>query len=218
MIELETVCTGDDVAALRQLISRGGYTDGGNTAGRAARQVKLNDQLQGGGVLETVRQTVQKALNSHPLYKAYAQPKSTVRMLVSRYEAGGAYGAHVDEPLMGGKRVDLSFTLFLSPPDSYDGGELALLEPSGSVEIKLPAGDAILYPTQALHEVRPVTRGERLAVVGWIRSLIRCPQQRAILFELDTATRTVFDAEGKTPLYDTLAKTRANLMRMWADD
>jgi len=218
MIELENVCTDDEVSALVRLISRGDYADGGQTAGRAARQVKLNDQLQSGGVLDTVRQTVQRALDRHPLYKAYARPKSTIRMLVSRYEEGSAYGAHVDEPIMGGKRVDLSFTLFLSPPDSFEGGELTLLEPSGSVEVKLPAGHVVLYPTQALHEVKPVISGERLAVVGWIRSYIRSPQQREILFEMDVATSTVFDAQGKSPLYDTLAKTKANLMRMWADD
>jgi len=218
MIELEKVCSADEASALNQLISRGDYADGGKTAGRAARQVKLNEQLQNGGVLDTVRQTVQRALDRHPTYKAYAQPKATIRMLVSRYEAGSAYGAHVDEAVIGGKRVDLSFTLFLSAPDSYEGGELTLMEPSGSVEIKLPVGDAILYPTHALHEVKPVTSGERLAVVGWVRSFIRSPQQREILFEMDVASRTVFEAEGKSPLYDTLAKTKSNLMRMWADD
>ncbi len=218
MIELENVCTAEDVAALARLISRGEYDEGTRTAGRAARQVKLNEQLEAGGVMDTVRRTVQRALDQHPLYKAYAQPKSTVRMLVSRYGPGKAYGAHVDEPVMGGKRVDLSFTLFLSDPESYEGGELSMLEAGGSVDVKLPAGHAVLYSTNALHEVREVTRGERLAVVGWVRSLIRAPQQREILFELDVATRTVFEAEGKTPLYDTLAKTRANLMRMWADD
>jgi PKHD-type hydroxylase len=218
MIELENLCSPDEVVALAQLISRGDYADGGKTAGRAARQVKLNEQLKTGGVLDTVRQTVQRALDRHPLYKAWAQPKSTIRMLVSRYEAGGAYGAHVDEPVMSGKRVDLSFTLFLSPPDGYEGGELTLIEPGGAVEIKLPAGHAVLYSTHALHEVKPVTSGERLAVVGWVRSFIRSPQQREILFEMDIATRSVFEAQGKSPLYDTLAKNRANLMRMWADD
>jgi len=218
MIELENVCSPGDVSALSRLISRGDYADGVNTAGRAARQVKLNEQLKTGGVLDTVRQTVQRALDHHPLYKAWAQPKSTIRMLVSRYEAGGAYGAHVDEAIMGGKRVDLSFTLFLSPPDRYEGGELTLLEPSGSVEVKLPAGHAVLYTTHSLHEVKPVTSGERLAVIGWVRSYIRSPQQREILFELDIASRSVFESEGKSPLYDTLAKTRSNLIRMWADD
>jgi PKHD-type hydroxylase len=218
MIELENVCTADEIEALKQLISRGEYTDGGMTAGRAARQVKLNEQLQAGGVLATVRSSVQRALDRHPLYKAYAQPKSTIRMLVSRYGAGSAYGPHVDEPIMGGKRVDLSFTLFLSEPDSYEGGALRLLEPTGVVEVKLPAGHAVIYSTDAVHEVAEVASGERLAIVGWIRSLIRQPQQREILFELDVATRSVFEANGKTPLYDTLAKTRANLMRMWAED
>ena len=218
MIELENVCTEDEITALKQLISRGDYSDGAKTAGRAARQVKLNEQLESGGVLATVRSTVQKALNRHPLYKAYAQPKSTIRMLVSRYGAGSAYGPHVDEAVMGGKRVDLSFTLFLSEPDTYEGGALRLQAPTGVADIKLPAGHAVLYETHALHEVGEVISGERLAIVGWIRSLIRLPQQREILFELDVATRSVFETDGKTPLYDTLAKTRSNLMRMWADD
>ncbi|MEE2525171.1 Fe2+-dependent dioxygenase [Hyphobacterium sp. HN65] len=218
MIQLEKVCSPADISALIGLAGHGEFRDGKTTAGRAARQVKDNTQLAPGAVRETVSKMVQKSLEQHPLFKAYAQPKKFIRTMLSRYTEGMEYGAHTDEPLMSGLRVDLSFTLFLAEPDTYEGGELVLLGASDQTEIKLAAGDAVLYPTQALHRVNPVISGERLAAVGWVRSYIRDPLQRETLFELDIALRSVFEKDGKTPLYDTLSKTRANLFRMWADD
>lgn len=218
MIQLEKVCSPREIAAILDLAGHGEFRDGKTTAGRAAKQVKDNTQLAPGAVQQTLGKAVQASLEKHPLFKPYAQPKKFVRTLLSRYTEGMEYGAHTDEPLMGGTRVDLSFTLFLAGPDAYEGGELVLLGASDQTEIKLPAGDAVLYPTQALHRVNPVIGGERVAVVGWVRSYIRDPLQRETLFEMDIAVRSVFDREGKSPLYDTLSKTRANLFRMWADD
>lgn len=218
MIRLENVCSVTEAAALLELARSGEFEDGKQTAGRAAKQVKQNDQIKPGAVQQTINKAVQRDLNRHPLFKPFAQPKTFCRIMLSRYEAGMAYGAHVDEPLMRGNRVDLSFTLFLSPLDSYEGGELVVIGTSDETEIKLPAGHAILYPTQALHRVNPVVSGERIAVVGWIRSFIRDPLQRETLFELDIAIRSIFESEGKSAHYDILAKIRANLFRMWAED
>src|SRR5690606_38146549 len=148
----------------------------------------------------------------------FAQPKTITRIIVNRYGPGMEYGAHVDDALQGGRRADLSFTLFLSDPADYDGGELILEDPDGQIEVKLGAGDAVLYSTGSLHRVAPVTRGTRLAVAGWVRSLVRRADQRDILFDLDLAARALFEASGKTPAFDRVMKVRANLLRMWADD
>lgn len=219
LLRLQNVCSPDEVAALRDVIlSSGRFTEGKATAGRAARRVKTNEQLEQGAEIDTVRTRVRAALNRHSLFTAFAQPKAITRILVSRYSEGMSYGTHVDEALMGGRRTDLSFTLFLSDPEQYEGGELVMDGLSGTTQIKLDPGDAVIYPTGTLHRVATVTAGERLAVVGWIRSLVRRADQREILFDLDLAARAVFEQDGKTPLYDTLAKSRANLLRMWAED
>jgi PKHD-type hydroxylase len=119
---------------------------------------------------------------------------------------------------MGGVRTDLSFTLFLSEPESYGGGALVMDDAYGERAIKLPAGELFLYPSTTLHRVEPVTAGARLAAVGWVRSFVRDSDRREVLFDLETALRGVHQAEGKTPLFDLLAKTRTNLLRMWAED
>lgn len=128
------------------------------------------------------------------------------------------YGAHVDDALMNGIRSDVSFTLFLSDPATYEGGELVIETSSGEDDIKLPAGSMIAYPSSSLHRVAPVTRGTRLAAVGWARSLIRDAGRRELLFDLDTARQSLFAREGKTAEFDLLSKTSANLLRMWVED
>ena len=130
---------------------------------------------------------MEQALLAHPVFKAVARPKQLVGLLVSRYRPGMEYGLHVDDAMMQGVRTDLSFTLFLSAPEAYEGGELVIEGNDAENAIKLPAGSAVVYPTTSLHRVAPVTAGERLVVVGWVRSLIRRADQREILFDLDAA-------------------------------
>lgn len=194
------------------------YADGRASAGRAARTVKHNQQARAHGRVAQALDHVAKALAAHEVYQAAARPKAVVKMLVSRYEPGMAYGWHVDEPIMAGQRTDMSFTVFLSDPATYAGGDLVLDMAGEDVAYRLPAGSALLYPTGALHQVRPVTRGVRIAVVGWVRSLIRRADQREMLFDLAVAARSVYAREGKSATYDRLAKTKANLIRLWAED
>jgi PKHD-type hydroxylase len=137
--------------------------------------------------------------------------------MVSRYRPGMEYGFHVDDPIIEGSRTDLSFTLYLSDPDSYDGGGLVVDDAIEERVIRLDPGDAVLYPTSALHRVEPVTRGERVAVVGWVTSWVRDAARREVLFDLDEAARASFAAHGKTPAFDRLCKAKSNLYRMWAD-
>lgn len=193
------------------------FEDGRKTAGRVAREVKANDQARPSPERDAILSRVERALKDHAVFRSAARPKAVSPLMLSRYREGQTYGLHVDDALMGGLRTDLSFTLFLADPDSYDGGALIVEDPLEARSIKLAAGDMILYPATTLHQVEPVTRGERLAVVGWVQSLIRDGAQREMLFDLDLAADAVFAREGKTPLFDRLAKTRSNLLRMWAE-
>ncbi|WP_323761024.1 Fe2+-dependent dioxygenase [Maricaulis sp.] len=218
LIHLQDVCPPEQVQQLRALIGQGEFVDGGATAGRVARAVKSNEQLETGARVDTVRNEVRKALMAHAGFVSFARPKTLSRILVSRYRAGMAYGPHIDDALMGGRRADLSFTLFLSDPGSYDGGELVMDGPEGEIGIKLAAGDAVVYATSAIHQVAPVTQGERMAVVGWVRSLVRRADQREILFDLDQVSTRLFERDGKTRELDLVLKTKANLLRQWAED
>jgi PKHD-type hydroxylase len=207
-VQLETV---------RATLKRATFVDGRVTAGANAARVKSNTQATG-TELEPIAELVQDALLTNSLFSMAARPKSIIGPTFSRYMTGNAYGAHVDEPIMAGQRTDLAFTLFLSDPAGYDGGELVIDGPEGENALKLPAGSVFLYPATTLHRVAPVVRGERLAAVGWVRSLIRRSDQRELLFDLDTAHRRLCAESGQTENTDLLAKTIANLIRMWADD
>ena len=217
LLVIEKLLTAIEVQVLREAASSLQFDDGRKTAGRFAAEVKANDQAAPSPELAAVLAKVETALAANALFRSAARPKALTRLILSRYRTGQTYGLHVDDALMAGLRTDLSFTLFLAEPDSYDGGALIIEDTFEARAIKLNPGDLILYPSTTLHRVEPVTRGERLAVVGWAQSLIRRADQREILFDLDQAVEATFAAEGKSPLFDSLAKTRSNLLRMWAE-
>jgi len=208
--EVETVC-----AALAQAQ----FIDGRETAGFAARMVKNNRQAAGADrSLATVRQLVVERILGNEVFRLAVRPKALSPLLFSRYERGMHYGSHIDDALMEGMRTDVAFTLFLCDPESYKGGELVIESAAGEEPVKLAAGSLVAYPATTLHRVAEVTRGVRLAAVGWARSVIRDAAQRELLFDLDTARRAMFKREGKSGEFDLLSKSLANLMRMWADD
>lgn len=206
-----------EVAALRDAIDALDFEDGRRTAGRYARSVKSNEQAADSAAREAIFAKVRRALNANEVFASVARPRKFARLLVSRYGPGMEYGTHVDDPIMHGSRTDLSFTLFLSDPGSYEGGGLVMEDALEERVFRLAPGDLILYPTSALHRVEPVARGTRLAVVGWVTSWVREPDRREILHDLDVAARSIFDAHGKTPAFDRLLKAKANLYRMWAE-
>jgi len=206
-----------EVAAIREAAAGLAFEDGRATAGRFAREVKANDQAAASPALEAVLTKVESALWAHPVFQAAARPRRLVRLILSRYRGGQAYGSHVDDAIMGGARTDLSFTLFLSEEASYEGGALVVEDALEERSIRLAPGDMVLYPSNTLHRVEPVSAGERLAVVGWVTSWVREPERREILFDLEQSLTEVHAAEGKSALFDRLAKTRTNLLRMWAD-
>ena len=209
----------DDLAAVHAALGKTRFIDGRETAGFAARKVKDNRQADARDkTLDDARGMVATRIMEHDLFRMAARPKKLSPLLFSRTETGMQYGVHVDDALMSGMRTDIAFTLFLDDPDTYDGGELVIESAAGDDAIKLPAGAMIVYPATTLHRVAMVTRGQRHVVAGWARSFVRDGAQREILFDLDTARRTIFAREGKSGEFDLISKSLANLLRMWADD
>jgi PKHD-type hydroxylase len=219
-----TVRAIDDAAALEALgerIDRLRWRDGRATAGTTAKAVKRNLQA----VLsdpdgESLQGELKQIIADNPVVKAAAQPRRFSRLIVSRTQDEGHYGAHVDNALMGKgedrMRTDISFTLFLNPPEEYEGGELVIHAAGMTQSVKPQAGEIVLYPSSSIHEVRPVTRGVRAACVGWIESWIADPGQREMLFDLENlrvSLRTQMPRQSAELL--TLDKTIANLVRMW---
>jgi PKHD-type hydroxylase len=219
MIQIADILSADQAARLRAVLSdeKAGFASGKATAGWAARDVKNNEQASGPAAQNVVEQ-VKPALLGNALFQSAARPKSFVKILVSRYKPGMAYGAHVDDALMGGMRTDLSFTLFLSDPETYDGGALVIEGTDGHSDFKLPPGHLVLYQTTSLHYVDEVTRGERLAIVGWVRSFIRSPEQRQVLFDMDQVIAGLRKDGVPRDEMNQALKVRNSLLRMWAED
>ncbi|WP_430416056.1 Fe2+-dependent dioxygenase [Marinobacter adhaerens] len=222
IICIDQILTPEQLDRIRNALDGGQFQDGRSTAGWHAKLVKNNEQLKvSGGQAEGLRAEVEKALTEHPLFQMAVRPAKVTPLIFSRYRDGMTYGNHVDDPVMGrgaGRlRTDVSFTLFLDDPDSYDGGELVTETTAGEQSYKLPAGAAVVYPSSTLHRVDPVTRGQRRVAIGWAQSTIREPAQREVLFDLDTARRQLFEREGKTTEFDLLTKSLANLQRFWTE-
>jgi PKHD-type hydroxylase len=215
---IEDLLPAPDLARLVDDLAQLKFADGAATAGEAARLVKRNAQADADPLADQWRDRIAEAARRNELFRLAAQPKRIIGPILSRYRPGDRYGTHVDEPLLDGARADVSFTLFLSHPGSYDGGELILESAAGEDAIKLPAGSAVVYPCRLLHRVAEVTRGTRFAAVGWVRSYVRSAEQREILFDLETARLSHFRIQGKTAEFDLLSKVAANLTRMWCDD
>ncbi len=210
------------LAALRERIGMLEWRDGRETAGAVAREVKRNLQAaMESAPGRALQDELARLIEDNSVIKAAAQPRRFSPLLISKTGVGGQYGAHVDNALMGKGalrlRTDLSFTLFLTPPGEYEGGELVIHAAGMTQELKGEAGYLVLYPSGSIHEVKPVTRGERIACVGWIESLVADAGQREMLFDLEnlrTALRQKLPAQSTELL--TLDKTIANLLRMWA--
>lgn len=214
------VLNATEVRAAVEMLASAPFVDGRVTAGWSARLVKNNLQVpsQGDRAIAELRDTTTAKIMGNQVFRLAVRPKALTPLILSRYEPGMAYGTHIDDAYMHGMRTDVSFTLFLSDPATYDGGELVIETSGGEEDIKLTAGSLVAYPSTTLHRVAPVTRGARLAAVGWARSLIRDGDQRELLFDLDTARNALFVREGKTAELDLLSKTSANLLRMWVED
>lgn len=220
MITIEAILSGEQVKLILDKLSSKDFILGTTTAGWHARTVKNNLQLASDSVVhQELKDLVKNTLKNHPLIQSACLPKVIHSVLFSSYEPGMFYGTHTDNALMGEDffRSDISFTLFLTSPDSYSGGELVIEGSDREYSYKLDSGEILLYPSSTLHRVEKVTQGVRQVVVGWIQSLVREPSQREILFDLDTARRSIFAKEGKTIEFDLISKSYANLLRQWVD-
>jgi PKHD-type hydroxylase len=216
--------TDDEVAHARAVLAGASWVDGRASAGDQAAQAKRNEQVASDSEAGSeVQALVLRALERSPRFLAAALPKRVFPPRFNRYSGdANQYGAHVDSAIRfaeGGQRIrtDISCTVFLSPPESYDGGELLIHEGSASRSIKLPSGHAVLYPGTGVHEVRPVTRGARIACFFWIESMVRSDEQRRLLLQLDDALTSLRQAHGESPDTVSLMGTYHNLLRMWAD-
>ncbi|MEP2736647.1 MAG: Fe2+-dependent dioxygenase [Erythrobacter sp.] len=198
------------------------WTDGRETAGTVAGKVKRNEQaVMSEPAAEALAAEITKIILSNPVVKAASQPRRFSKLLISKTSGGGHYGSHVDNALMGAgegrMRSDLSFTLFLTEPDAYEGGELVIHHAGAAQRVKGALGELVLYPSTSVHEVTPVTSGTRIVCVGWIESLIADGAARETLFDLENlrvSLRASLPA-GSAELL-TLDKVIANLLRRWA--
>jgi PKHD-type hydroxylase len=204
-----------------------GWLDGSVTAGTQGAQVKNNQQMpEHSATTAKAREEVIHALAKNAQFMTGALPKRIYPPSFNRYTQGtNAFGTHIDNAVrsvpavgsVGGYlRTDLSCTLFLSAPETYEGGELVIESPAGEQAFKLAAGDMLLYPANTLHRVNPVTRGERIASFFWIESLVASNEQRQLLYELDMGIYGLRSASGETPEALSLTGVYHNLLRMWA--
>lgn len=219
IFQIPEVLTADELTHIHAALADAEFVDGKLTAGWYAKEVKQNQQLNQ-NTARSLKGIVQQAIARNPLFQTAVRPKKIHSLLFSRYDVGMSYGRHTDNALMGGNhfwRSDVSFTLFLNAPSEYEGGELVVEGADSEQSYRLNAGSMIVYPSSTLHRVDPVTKGTRLVVVGWVQSLIRDVANREILFDLETVRRSYFAKEGKSPEFDLLSKTIANLLRKWAE-
>jgi len=227
LLHVKQVLNDDELREARAILARAPWGDGRVTAGVQSAQMKNNEQLpQDGAETKALQRIVLGGLNRHATFFSAALPKRVFPPLFNRYGgASNSFGDHVDNavrfiPGTAGERVrtDVSCTLFLSDPEAYDGGELAVDDTFGAQRIKLPAGDMVLYPGTSVHRVEPVTRGHRVASFFWIESMVRSDDARRLLFEMDTHLMRLRTSVGETdPAVIGLTGTYHNLLRMWAD-
>ncbi len=224
LITIDDVLSSEELAHVRDLLADSGWVSGQVTAGVQAALVKNNQQIpEEAPQLPELRRIVLGALQRNPLFFTAALPLKILPPFFNRYAgSSNTYGLHIDNAMrLSGDgqyvRADVSATLFLSDPESYDGGELVIQDAAGRREIKLKAGGVVVYPSSYLHEVTPVTRGERLGCFMFMQSMVRDVDQRRILFDMDMALLQLRQNYGELPPVVSLTGVYHNLLRHWAD-
>ncbi len=221
LLSIPQVLNQNQLEDVRQLLASARFVGGTTSAGMAARRVKNNEEVAGDAEqLDRLNSIVMGSLVQHPVYLNGALPHRVATPYYARYTPGMAYGDHVDDPVMGPGpryRSDIAITIFLSDPQSYDGGELIIRTSFGEREAKLPAGHGVMYPASSLHHVAAVTRGERLVAVTWVQSLVRDPEKRELLYELNLAREKLLEEQPGTDETARVDMAYVNLVRMWAE-
>ena len=224
LLQIPQVLDVAEVTRLRARLAAATWVDGNATSGYQSAQAKKNEQLaEESAEARELGEVVLAALARNKLFFSAALPKQVFPPLFNRYGTGMTFGNHVDSairthaPSRLRMRTDLSATLFLAPPDDYDGGELLVEDNFGTHSVKLKAGDMVLYPASSLHRVTPVTRGTRVASFFWIQSMVRDDGQRTLLFDLDMSIVRLTRDHPQHPGLVSLVGVYHNLLRMWAE-
>lgn len=222
LLHLKNVLDRNKLNNIREMLGKVTFIDGKHSAGMAAEQVKNNLEMQQGTQqAQYLDQLVIGSLAEDTDFRSAALPYQVAQPVFARYTPGMHYGDHIDDPVMGTGpakfRTDVAVTVFLNDPEDYEGGELVINTPFGENRVRLPAGDAVLYPASSLHRVENVTRGERLVAVSWIQSMVRDPAQRELLFELDQARNTLLRQNSEADTSKKVDRSYNNLIRMWSD-
>ena len=222
LLHLKSILTPDQLQGAREMLARVKFVDGKASAGLAAARVKNNQEAERGAQdLARLDDLVMGDLVRHPVYRAGALPLKVAAPFYARYVPGMRYGDHVDDPIMGGAaglyRTDIAITIFLNDPGDYDGGELVIHTAFGENKMKLPAGDAVMYPASSRHRVAEVTRGERLVAVTWVQSLVRDPARRELLYGLNLAREKLLADAPQTEETAQVNAAYVNLVRMWSE-
>jgi PKHD-type hydroxylase len=226
LVCIPKVLDADALAEVRTRLDAAGdaWVDGRATAGHQGAPVKFNQQIdERAEVAHACQDIVAAVLERNPTFISAALPNLLYPPMFNRYSEGMTFGLHVDggvriHPHTGRKlRTDLSATLFLSDPESYDGGELQMEDTHGMQSVKLAAGDLVVYPATSVHQVTPITRGVRVACFFWVQSLVRDAGDRALLFDMDTAIQRLNQSGADERARRTLTGTYHNLLRKWSD-
>lgn len=222
LTHIDNVLSHEELNVIHQLVNAASWISGEHSAGMTAASQKSNLEMdQGTDNWRQINELVVGRLYQHSDFQSAVLPHRVSAGFISKYKEGMSYKAHTDDPIMGSPqsryRSDVAVTVFLSDADSYDGGELVIHTQFGPVSTKLPAGSAVVYPASSLHEVSPVTYGERLACVLWAQSLVRDPNQREILFDLDTARQALKISTPKAEVTTRVDQAYLNLVRMWSE-
>jgi PKHD-type hydroxylase len=219
LLNIENVLSEEECRAISDAVGAPEFwRDGKDTAKGAAKAVKNNQQADPNApAVKGALATIQSKLAGHPVFEAAAQVDAFIRLSLNRYGAGMSYGEHVDAPYINGARTDLSFTLFLSAPNEYEGGSLVIDNAGHEDSIRGAAGSLVLYPSRSLHRVELVKGGTRLACIGWVKSRVRSAENRALLFEMETALADLRECGTPAPVYNRLLNIRNNLLRTFGD-
>lgn len=225
LIAVPEVLDPAEVARVRSVIDAAEWIDGNATSGQQSALAKRNEQLpEDSGAAREAGGIILDALGRSALFVAAALPLKVFPPLFNRYAGGQDFGLHVDTAIRIKRgsdfriRSDLSATLFLADPETYDGGELVIEDQFGPQSVKLPAGHMVVYPASSLHRVAPVTRGVRVASFFWLQSMVRDDGARRILFDLDQGVQAVAATQGQgDPATVRLTGVYHNLLRRWAD-
>lgn len=225
MIVIKDILSPVQLQQLNHVIAKQTWVDGSTTAGQQSNGVKNNQQLSPDSpTVRGLEDQVLAALAQNPTFISAALPLKIFPPMFNRYSEGETYGLHVDNAIRippGSSariRTDLSATLFLTDPDSYQGGDLVIEDHFGTQPVKLAAGDMVLYPSTTLHRVTPVTQGDRISAVFWIQSMVRNNEHRKLLFNLDQSVQSLTTLHGNEDQdVMRLSGIYHNLIRQWAE-